>query len=512
MTSLTLEQKKLRLLRSGFFKQINYTPHPEQQLYHNSLARFRIPTCGRRFGKSLMAARDLEAKLFLPNKRFWIVGPTYSLGEKEFRVIWNDLIIGQKLGRDPRVKKSYSPKQGDMYIEFTDRHTILEVKSADNVDTLVGDALDGVIMSEAAKHKPDTWDKYIRPALSDRRGTADFPTTPEGFNWLYDLWLLGRDKTLPEYESWRFPSWMNTFVYPLGESDPEISLLKRTMTKEAFNQEIAADFSSFVGKIYPEWDINIHVVNQIFNPNWPNYIAFDWGYTNPLAAVEFQISPWDTVHVWRVHYKSHTTLEKHLELMKQREQPDGYHINMMFGDAADPEAVATVNEKFGPCVADPNAKTNWRDGIDLVRGFLERQVDEDEFGGPIFGPALFVDPSCTDIIREFNNYRSPESATGKNVTEMGIKQDDHALDALRYGLVHIFRLGATASITDTMDLGTNMRPLANKGTMVRVLDGPTNGAPTKLQPNPNQMLPGLVTDVSDIFGSEAGFFTTLGEF
>lgn len=507
-----VERRKNEILRNAWFKQINYTPHPEQMLYHNSLARFRAPCCGRRFGKSMMSARDLEPKLLLPNKRYWIVGPTYALGEKEFRVIWQDLIVGLKLGRDPRIEKSYSPKQGNMFINFTDRNTIVEVKSADNTDTLVGDALDGVIMSEAAKHKENTWDKYIRPALSDKRGFADFPTTPEGFNWYYDLWLLGRDNSLQAYESWRFPSWKNTFVFPNGEQDEEIVLQKRTMPKEAFDQEIAADFSSFVGKIYPEWDVNKHVQNQVFNPNWPNYIAFDWGYTNPLAAVEFQISPWDTVHIWRLHYKSHTTLEHHLEIMKNREQPQGYHINMTFGDAADPEAIATVNEKFAPCVANPNAKTNWRDGIDLVRGFLERETGEtDEYGGPLDKvPALFVDPACVDLIREFNNYRSPESASGKNVTEMGIKQDDHALDALRYGLVHIYRLGATSSITDTMDLG---RPVSavTKSTLTRVTEGPTNGAPTKLQPNTHQMLPG-VTDISGMFESDAGYFTTLGEF
>jgi hypothetical protein len=510
--SQAVEQRKLKLLREAWFRKIEYTPHPEQQLYHNSLARFRAPCCGRRFGKSLMAARDLVPKLFLPEKRFWIVGPTYSLGEKEFRVVWQDLIVKQKLGRDPRIKKSYSPKQGDMYIEFTDRNTILEVKSADNTDTLVGDALDGVIMSEAAKHKKDTWDRYIRPALSDKRGFADFPTTPEGFNWYYDLWLLGRDNSLPDYDSWRFPSWKNTFVFPDGENDSEIVLQKRTMTTESFNQEVAADFSSFVGQIYPEWDVNTHVQNQVFNPNWPNYIAFDWGYTNPLAAVEFQISPWDTVHIWRLVYKSHTTLEKHLNDMKNRVQPDGYHINMTFGDAADPEAVATVNEKFAPCIASPDAKTNWREGIDLVRSFLERQVDEDEYGGPIYAPALFVDPTLTDIIREFNNYRSPESATGKNVTEMGIKQDDHALDALRYGLVHIYKLGATSSLADTMDLGRFVSPVVTQQKITKALEGPTNGAPTQLVPNLKQMLPGIDTNVGSLFGSDSGYFTTLGEF
>jgi hypothetical protein len=441
----------MSVVKKAFFQQIGYEPHPQQWLYHNSVARFRLPNCGRRFGKSTMAGRDLEPRLFEKDKLFWIVGPTYDLGEKEFRVVWNDLIIGQKLGRDKSIKRAYNKKQGNMFLEFP-WGTRLEVRSADHPENLVGDALDHVIMSEAAKHKQETWERFIRPALADKRGGADFPTTPEGYNWLYALWMYGQDAELPEYESWRFPSWANSAVYPLGEIDPEIRLLKKTMAPEAFNQEIGADFGSFVGKIYPEWDSGVHVTNVKFNPLWPNYIAFDWGYTNPLAAVEFQISPNDEIFVWRVHYRAYERVESHCRIMMEREQPAGYHINMCFGDAADPEAAETVSLKMAPCVADPRAKENWREGIDLVRSFLEREVGEDEFGGPVYGPALHVDFSCVDLINEFNNYKAPQSVKGKNVQEIGLRQDDHALDALRYGLVHIYKLGATYHLTDVMTL------------------------------------------------------------
>ena len=171
------------LAKAKYFQTIGYTPHPKQWLYHNSEARFRVPVCGRRFGKSMMAGKDLQPDLFLPNQRFWIVGPTYDLGEKEFRVIWDDLIIAQELGKDKRIKKAYNKRSGDMYIEFPWK-TRLEVRSADHPENLVGEALNGVIVSEAAKHKVDTWERYIRPALADKQGWATFPTTPEGQNWL----------------------------------------------------------------------------------------------------------------------------------------------------------------------------------------------------------------------------------------------------------------------------------------------------------------------------------------
>jgi hypothetical protein len=441
--------------KAKFFTKIGYEPHPKQFLFHYSDARFKVPVCGRRFGKTVMCARDIEPTLMTPGKRIWICAPTYDLGEKEFRVIWQDMIVKLQLGREKTIKKAFNKKNGDMYIEFP-WGTRVEVRSADRPETLVGDGLDHVIMSEAAKHSKETWDRYIRPALADKRGSATFGTTPEGQNWIHDLWQLGRNPLFEEYASWKFPSWENPNVYPGGRGDAEILLLERTMPYEWFQQEIAADFTSFMGKIYSEWDELIHVQPHQYNPAWKNYIAFDWGYVNPMAAVEFQVDPMDRVHVWRLHYKSQTRLEVFLDELRTRTQPAGYKINLCFGDAADPEAVATVCAKFAPCIADPKSKDNWREGIDLVKSFLRTQVvgTADEYGTPDERPWLTVDPSCGDIIREFNNYRAASGATGnkpRNPREDAQKYDDHALDALRYGLMHIFKLGATMSLSSVVD-------------------------------------------------------------
>lgn len=447
------------------FEQLGYTPHSAgQRQYHTSRARFRIPVCGRRYGKSTMAGMDMLVKLFQEKRRYWIVGPTYDLGEKEFRVIWDKLIVGQAMGKDKRIRKAYSKRSGEMWLEFP-WGTRIEVRSADHPENLVGEALDGVIMSEAAKHKPETWERFIRPALADRRGFADFPTTPEGFNWLHALWQLGMDPNIPEYMSWRFPSWENPMVYPGGREDPEIKLLERTTVPEYFMQEIGADFASFVGKIYQEWQEDVHVAPHVFRPDWPNYITFDWGFTNPLAAIEFQVAPDDTVYVWREHYRAYTRLEDHIAMLKGRDQPTGYHLDMAFGDAADPEAAAEISTKLVPCVADPAAKTNWRQGVDLVKRHLKLYEVGilDEYGTPLTRPQLFVDNSCTNLIREFNNYRAKSAPKGTNVPEMGQKMDDHALDALRYGMMHIFELGAKHHLNEVMSPSYSLEGASEAG-------------------------------------------------
>jgi len=416
-----------------------------------------------------MAARDCGAELFLPKRRYWIVGPTYDLAEKEFRVIWDDLIVGQKLGRDKRVKKAYSKRSGEMWMELP-WQTRIECRSADHPENLVGEKLHGAIMSEAAKHRKDTFERFIRPALADARGWATFPTTPEGFNWLYDLWALGRrgDTIYKDYSSWQFPSWDNPYIYPGGRDDPEILLIKATVLPAFFDQEIAALFNAFVGKIYEEFQEVTHVKPFGFNPDWPNYMCFDWGFTNPLAAIEFQIDPWGRVWVWREHYKANMMLEAHIAEIKSRPQPPGYRIDLAFGDAADPGAIVYVSTHLAPCLGDPRAKagieakgsreSGWREGVNLVKSYLQlKQVGvTDEYGTPLEEPWLFVSPACVNTIREFNNYRAPTMVGRlggeRNIREDAQKFDDHALDALRYGMMHVFKLGATTRLSEFYNL------------------------------------------------------------
>ena len=719
--------------------------------------------------------------------------PWYSewTEEKYVGTVWCPTVRNSNWLARREGKVYFTGNTGDMHIYFP-WGTRVEARSAEHPDLLVGEGLDHVIMCEAAKHKKETWDRFIRPSLADRRGSADFPTTPEGFNFLYDLWRFGRDPSIPEYESWRFPSWSNTTVYPGGRQDAEIILLERTMDTEWFNQEIAADFASFVGKIFPDWDEFVHVRPHTFRPEWKNYIAFDWGYcvdeqteiltqsgwknhrdlsegdmvltqnpqhgfsewqpvesvhtfqgtfdmrkmshgqhssfstsnhrwlvcdgsgknykfkttdeltsadvitsaapclnlptepkysdafvelvawywtegehngalpervyqnksdgvyrivkcltelcgpardslrnlkeaawrqdihgtggqvfrfnryvgaqleqvcpgrtkavtpeficsltesqlqlfvnaslagdgwttnggsrcigqngedgkkrldtfqialhllgiattcklqsngqwrltlltmshlhpkskpatavaytgtvwcpktsngtwlarrnntvyftgnTNPLAAVEFQVSPDDRIFVWRVYYKSYKTVPDVAAELAAQEQPDGYHIDLCFGDPADPEAVEMMtrelNKQFqtilngrGIAVWAPKSLKSdytWLDGIMLMRQFMkcDREVPHDEWGTPTLEPSFFVDPACADMIKEFSNYRSKEAIKGRNVPEMGNKIEDHTIDAIRYALLCIFKIGCQYSLADVMSVGQN---------------------------------------------------------
>jgi len=297
--------------------RVNWQPHKGQLIVAENNARHKVVSAGRRWGKSYMGGVDkllpevfitkpIASTLLSEGKKriFWIVGPNFSDSEKEFRVIWNYL---KKL-EIPMYKPSYnSPETGDMIITLWDGAMQIVAKSAQNPERLVGEGLSGVILSEAAKLKESIWYKYIRPTLADFQGWSFSSSTPEGKNWFYRLWQDGQDPNNPDWASWRMPAWINNYVYrvPTKESDvmklleakrhsgtsvyklandmnitidPEILASINELTPEAFLQEIAADFTEFVGRVFKEFDEEKHVTDLTFNPGWQTFAAVDYGY------------------------------------------------------------------------------------------------------------------------------------------------------------------------------------------------------------------------------------------
>lgn len=426
--------------RQTLWDKIGYEPHSEGQAsIHASEARFMMPCCGRRYGKSQSAGHWMTENLFMPDTWHWIVGPSYSLGEKEFRVVWDDIFRKLKL-RHPKIRKGYNVRQGNMYIELP-WNTVLEVKSADRPDeSLVGEGLTSAVMSEAAKHKSSTWERYIEPALSDHRGKAMFPTTPEGFNWYKDLWDLGADPSFPDYESWQFPTWENTVRYPGGIDDPEIQRVKRVASPQWFDQEYGAKFTSFAGMIYDEFSRNLHVKEFEYVPAWRNYWAMDFGFADPFICLDIMVDQSDNWYIWREYYVRYRSTMEHGYALRARENPDGFHVTAMFGDPRGADEIATLALIIGQIYA-RSAELTWKQGVEAVKRQMRQQPD-----GSV---KLFIHPRCVNTIKELEGLRVKKPPTDvKNATEGQLDKDDHTADALRYFACEFAVLGGGRSMEE----------------------------------------------------------------
>jgi hypothetical protein len=444
------EQQRVRKLSiAALNNSVGYHPHQAQRYIHQAKrdSRFRVVCAGRRTGKSTLGGHELfheaiRAKFrteLEPNGRraeFWIVGPEYSDAEKEFRVLYNDLT---KFGAEfDRPGTYYNAVNGDMHISLFGGRYLVHAKSAKYPDTLVGEGLEGVILAEAAKLKPNVWTKYIRPTLADYRGWALLSSTPEGKNWFYDQWMRGQVQKNDDEGNWwsiRMPSWSNDVVFPLGRTDPEIIDMAADMSEEKFKQEIGAEFTEFVGRVFKRFTEEDNVGKHPYNPRWPVYLATDYGFTNPNVALFVQVDVWDNVWVCAEYYQRNRTSEEFARDLFEDPKLGALAraARNLYPDPEDPGASRTLADKFHLNIMDSTGG-ELRERLNLIRKWLMPQPFELEDGHPEKLPKLFVDASCTNTIREMNDYRYPETKGEEGSTqeekEKPLKADDHAPEAL----------------------------------------------------------------------------------
>jgi hypothetical protein len=430
-------------LRS-IFDEVGYRPHPVQLKFHQAKARhrFRLVCAGRRIGKSQMGGHELTVEALMAKARaselnrygrraeFWIVGPEYSDAEKEFRVLYNDLT---KLEVPFDRPGTYNDALGgNMHISLWDGKFQVHAKSAKYPESLVGEALEGAVLAEAAKLKPIIWTKYVRPMLADYRGWAMMNSTPEGRNWYYDQYNRGQDPDDLAWWSLRAPSWDNPFLFPEGRRDPEILDMESDMSEEKFQQEIGAEFTDFVGKVFKDWDEDVVVGKFSYNPRWPVFVATDYGWTNPNVVLFLQVDIWDNIVVLAEYYRRQRTIPEVIEDLKEHEiyGPLCRVAKRMFPDPEDPASSRMLSEAFSWKVEGGTGGLI-KDRIDLIRKYLRPQPLYLEDGHPDKKPKLRVNRICTQTIREMAEYRYPETKNEQsNEKENPLKVNDHTPEAL----------------------------------------------------------------------------------
>lgn len=483
-------------------EQLGWQPHDIQREILESKARNQVLAAGRRFGKSQVGGHKLVPWAFRAfterntleergqRREYWVVGPEYSDSEKEFRVVYNSL---KRLGVDFDKPGTYNnPQSGDMHISLWDGVFQIHAKSAKYPESLVGEGLSGVVLSEAAKLKETTWTKYIRPTLADFHGWSFMGSTPEGRNWFYRAWEAGQDPLRPDWASWRAPAWANPFVYrdmavfgreadesvrilqrfirsraipnelPVTSGlrtlitdaqwesvadrtwqkvglalglDPEIVSLALDLSEETFNQEEAALFNEFVGRVFKEFDEELHVADLAYDPDWKTYAAIDYGFTNPYVWLLIQVSPHgDNIRILDEYYeRGRTNREAIAEIQARGLVPAS--LLGFYPDPAEPDRTTEVKQLLH-VPSFPKTGGEIKDRIEWIRRKLKpadviKHLDPSH---PEWVPALQINRRCKETIREFSAYRYPRTAEeaaakDKEAPENPLKKDDHTPEA-----------------------------------------------------------------------------------
>lgn len=439
--------RKKTMSLTKLFDKVDYKPHNGQKKVHAARrdSRFRVASCGRRYGKSNLGGHELtaaamkafyqKAELNPKGKRheYWIVGPEYSDAEKEFRVMYNDMVgLGMEFDQPGTY---YSADGTNMSVSLFGGRFLVHAKSAKYPQNLVGEALMGAVFAEASKLKQSVWTKYIRPTLADyatEGSWALFASTPEGKNWFYDLYMRGQNPDDPQWWSVRHPSWINNLVFPGGAFDSEILDMKGDMTEEKFKQEIEADFTEFTGRVFKRFSEEDNVGSYPYDPRWPVFLATDYGFTNPNVMLFIQVDVWDNVWICAEYYRRQRTSHEFAQDISEDPVlgPLARKAHLLYPDPEDPGASATLSNTLN-VTSQGHTGGSLADRIDLIRRWLTPGPSYLEEGHPDKKPKLFIDRSCKETIREMNDYRYPDTVSEtSNAKENPIKKDDHAPEAL----------------------------------------------------------------------------------
>jgi len=451
--------RRLVIHKQAIFTKVGYVPHRAQRPLHRSTARNKVAAMGRRTGKSTAGGNELVVESVVARamlrrledlgrrREFWIVGPNYTDSEKEFRVLYNTLVrMGAPLDKPGTY---YDAHAGDMQLSMYKGKFLVIGKSAAHPERLVGEGLNGVIMAEAAKMRETTWVKYVRPMLADYKGWAQFNSTPEGKNWFYQLWMKGQSFEDDAWDSWRLPAWFNDIVFPGGRHDPEILQMYRDLPTEVFNQEVACKFTEYVGRVFKDFDEEIHVPKQhmVLSSDRATYAAVDYGFTNPFVWLLLQVDRHGNVYIIDEMYEPGLTIdEAAVEVAARGLCPPG--LVAFAPDPASPGDTKALEKKLRvKSMGGTGGELEIR--LRLIRAMLKERNTHLAFGHPDRLPRLFINRKCTNTIHEFNDYRYPKTAEeaaerGQNAPEKPLKKDDHTPEALGRFMVAYFGTGSRA--------------------------------------------------------------------
>lgn len=398
-----------------------YKPHTKQRELHYDNTRFKVLNWGRRTGKSTFAINETFKQAITVKGRYWIIAPTYKQAKN---IYWRDLIS--------HVPESAIAKKNESEVTILlNNGSVIELKGADNADSLRGAGIHGVVLDEYAFMKPYVYDEIIGPMIRQTKGWAIFISTPDGFNHFYTLAEQAKRDTTGEWLYSHATAYDNPY-FPDDELDAEKTKLMEQEGEDGeirFKQEYMAEFKKKTGLVYKTFSREVHTkpISE-FPLEYTTYaLSMDFGWENPTAAVFVGIDYDNNWWIFDELYRNRMQTEQTATLTKQKMGTNYYTYKI--GDSAAAQEID--NLKAYDLYLEPVQKASGTSrensiqaGIRLIQDKLKVQGNGQ--------PKLFISDQCTHVIWELESYSYPDKMDNHNTPEDPIKENDHALDALRY--------------------------------------------------------------------------------
>jgi phage terminase large subunit len=306
--------------------------------------------------------------------------------------------------------------------------TRIELKGADNPDSLRGVGLCGAVLDEYA-FMPEgkyMYDTIIRPALSDKNGWAVFISTPNGIhNHFYDL--VSSAKRDPEMYFFSHATAADNPYFPAREFE----MTRREYEKEGkidqFNQEWLAEFANPTQLVYSEFDYDTHVLSgKDFDEAMPQQgthnIGMDFGMTDPTAVDFVKIDYEGNWWIYDEIYKTDLDLDPLIAVLRDKMGDDRF--TRIIGDGAARFEIESLRKRKFRVTGSKKGADSIANGIKEIKALLKVREGTGK-------PKLFIRANCKNLIKEFESYSWIRDSVGE-ITNVPEDKNNHALDALRY--------------------------------------------------------------------------------
>lgn len=214
-----------------------YLPQLREDQYQIATdpAKVKVLSMGRRWGKTVMSGVVAVTAASMGAQVAWVV-PVYKNGRPLWR--WAESTVA------PLKKHGVKVNRTERLIEFPNGGS-LGVYSADNEDSMRGEAFHLVIVDEAAKVPETAYTDVIQPTLADYDGDLILISTPRGRNWFFNEYTaaLADGQTL---KAWKAPTSAN----PNPNIQQAFILAQTRVPERTYRQEWLAEFVTDSGEVF----------------------------------------------------------------------------------------------------------------------------------------------------------------------------------------------------------------------------------------------------------------------
>lgn len=217
------------------------------------------------------------------------------------------------------------------------------------------------------------------------------------------------------------------------------------------------DWNINEGIAFPEFNRDLHVIEPYALPtHWTRFKAIDYGYAAPSCCLWFAIDPREgTLLVYRELYQSGLTADELAQTILEMEIGDSFHIPGVI-DYAVWNRTGYTGPTIGQTMCGPPYSLKLRPADkNRIAGKIqihERLKPVEANNGR---PGLQIFNNCKNLIKELESL----PVDPKKPEDVDTKANDHAYDALRYGIMSRPRKESSFDIMQSLKEKAMYEPL-----------------------------------------------------